>query len=575
MNRYILLTLFGWIGFVGSLAAQVSFEARADARQVVLNGYFDLSFTLKNADGSDFRPPNFNGFTVASGPGRSVSTTIVNGQVSKEMSFNYVLQPKSTGKYIIGSASIVVGGKRLTSEPIQIEVVEGRNGGAGDEEVYIKAEPNTTEAWVGQQVVLDYKLYTTVNIDSYNIIEESDYPGFYARDIKRYDSRVTREVIDGVQYVTKVLRRVALFPQQAGALTIEPLNIQLGITSEGQRSGLFFNRQVRRVPAQTEPVVINVRSLPANAPESFTGAVGKFKFETYFNRSTMTTDDALSVRFSLSGDGDIKRVSPPRIAVPDHFEEYDPTVKEDGMRELNGGLTGKKVVEYLFVPTKAEVVRIQPEFTYFDPDSARYITLKEEVHQLAIRQGSQQKKPIVDQSKEEASTAELRYIKLDTKLQKKNRYFAGSTFFWILSILPLLMLGGVVVLKQIQNRQNNLDPLLLKSRKARKAALLRLATAEKHMQSKDSRAFYDEVSKAMLGYVCDKLQIPLSELTKDNVKEKLESLEVEGTSIESFLKIINTSEMALFAGMDNTESMNQTYQDALDVLSTIETNLSS
>ena len=571
-QHFLAILAIAWLPLLAFAQNNITFEAYANVKQVVKNSYFDLSFTLKNADGSSFRPPRLDNFVVASGPSRSVSTTIINGRVSKEMSYKYVLQPREVGRFQIGRAAISVNGNVMRTDPIIIEVVEGRTSTAGSEdaEVFIRAEPSTQEAWIGQQVILDYKLYTTINIERYNVVEESDYSGFFAKDVKRYNSRQVKEVINGVEYVTKVLRRIALFPQQTGTLTIEPMTLQLGVSDGTGLTSSFF---LKRIPVRTDPVEISVRSLPAGAPESFTGAVGKYRFETQINRNTITTDDALSVKVTIAGNGDVKRVQAPELNIPEKFELYDPKVLEESTYEMSGELTGKKILEYLMVPKEKGRYELQPEFSYFDTDSAKYVALNAPLYEINVRQGSQKKtEPIVDNTQEEAAE-DIRFIKLETRLSKKGNRFFGSTAYWILSILPLLLLGGAFILKRLQDQKSNIDPLLLKSKRARKVAMQRLETAQKHLTENNSRAFYDEISKAMLGYVCDKLKIPVSELTKDNVREKLISMEVEKERIDRFLQIIKTTEMALFAGMDNSAAMKETYEGTLDLLAGIEENL--
>lgn len=552
---------------------EVSFVAYADAKQVTLNSYFDLNFTVKNGNGSNFKPPRFSNFKVVGGPSKSSQTSIVNGSYSSEYSYIYSLQPIKLGKFKIGSATINVNGKTYRTMPVQIEVVKTKEGGIDDsKKYYIKAEPSTTEAWVGQQIMLDYKLYTTINIDSYNVIEESDYPGFYTQEVRRHDPRLIREVIDGVQYATKVLKRVALFPQQAGALTVEPLNIQLGVVTDNSRNrgSSIFGRKTERVPVLTDKLTINVRPLPANPPLFFTGAVGNFKVNTSINRKTFTTDDAISIKMTITGNGDIKRVQAPDLSLSDDFELYDPKVLDENTYELNGVLTGKKIFEYLIVPKKTGQYQIRPEFTYFSPDSNRYITYNENIFQFAVRQGSQSgNAPIIEKEREKPQE-DIRYIDLATNVQVHKNTFFGSMTFWILSLFPFLIFSGALVFKLLQNRQNALDPALLKRRRAQKVAKKRLATAENYLKTNNSKAFYDEISKGMLGYVCDKLQIPLSELTKDNVREKLTALKVEQNAIEQFMKVIQNCEIALFSGRDNAEAMNETYQNAVVVLSGIE-----
>lgn len=547
------------------------FEAYADAKQVLLKSYFDITFTIYNADGKNFRPPPFSQFTVISGPSRSVSTTIVNGQMSKEIGITYTLQPKRTGNFNIGKAQITVGKKVLSTKPLTIKVLEGNQANDNQEEVYIKALPSTTEVWVGQQIILDYKLFTSVQIETHNVISESDYQGFYAQDIRRYDSRVVREVIDGAQYATKVFKRLALFPQQTGSLEIAPLNVQLGAVVDGnnQRRSFFFSRQIRRIPASTAPITIKVKSLPPNAPSSFTGAVGNFEVSTSISRNTVTTDDALSILINIRGNGDIKRIQAPELVFSDAFEVYDPKVLKENSFENIGELYGEKQIEYLLVPKTAGQYQLTPEFSYFDPDSAKYVVFNANTFDITVGQGTQQntvQAPLVEQER----IKDIDYIKSKPGLRRADSYFFGTSLFWVFSLLPFVLLGGAFTYKQLKAKNELIDPAIIRKRRARKAAQKRLETAQIHLKATESRAFYDEISKAMLGYVCDKLQIPRSELTKDNVRERLQALEVAESEIERFMKTIKTSEMALFAGMDNTAAMQETYDETLDLLATVE-----
>ena len=265
------------------LVAQVSFEASTDAKQVVENGYFQITFTLNNASGADFRSPPFKDFKVLNGPSRSMSTTIINGKASQKLAYSYALQPKSIGKFTIAPATIKVNGKVLKSNAVSVEVIKASaasKSATEADELFVKAEIDTSEIYVGQQLVVDYKLYTTVNIENYDIAYESDYPGFFATDIRRFDSRAIREVVDGVQYTTKILKRIALFPQQTGLLTIDPMTIRLGVVV-GQRrpSSFFFNSQIKPVNVQTNELEINVKPLPDPVPPTFSGAVGQLCYD--------------------------------------------------------------------------------------------------------------------------------------------------------------------------------------------------------------------------------------------------------------------------------------------------------
>ncbi len=560
-------------------AQEVSFEATTDAREVVENNSFSVVFTLRNAEGSGFRPPAFDGFRVLRGPNRSVSTQISNGVVRSEKSYTYTLLARGKGTYTIEPASILVNGKKLTTEPVQVKVVEGKEGVEKDlNQVTVRVIPSVVDAVVGQQIIIDYKLYTTVNVDSYNVIEESDYQGFFAQDIKRFDSRVIREVEDGVQYVTKVLKRVALFPQQAGALTIEPMLIQIGIVEDddpARRRSMFFNRNIKRTAIETEPLTINVSSLPGDAPATFSGAVGQYQVSSRLNRKMMTTDDVLSVRIAVQGNGDVKRIQPPELNLPEGFDAYDPKVKDESAYEINGEIVGKKEFEYLVLPKKPGTYNIAPAFTFYNPDSAKYVTIEDDVFPLNVRQGSMVATDRPALEEEEATIDDIEFIMLNTALYpKQSSPFIGSLLFWLLSVLPLLLLGGIWVFKRSRDADLAMDPALKRQKKARKAAEKRLETANQHLKAEKSRAFYDEVSKAMLDYVCDKLQIPRSELTKENLREKLQNLKVEESKIDRFMKIIHNCEIALFAGKDNSEAMNETYENCVDTIASIEAHLS-
>ena len=573
----ILIVLFFLAPMLGVLNAQASFEAFADAKKIILNSYLEVSFTLKNGNGTNFRPPSFNGFTVLSGPNRSSSVTVVNGSRSSEISYSYTLRPKRVGKIQIGRASIKADGKPLRTDVLSIEVVKSKVNANGEEvnEFYVKAEPSSTNAKVGQQILLDYKLYTTVDIKSYNILEESGYQGFFAKDIKRYDTRQVREVIDGKQYVTKVIKRVALFPQQAGALDIEPMHLQMGIEEGGkQRRPFYLNRQLKRYPIQTEAMQINVEALPPNPPASFAGAVGNYKIYSNLQRSALTTDDVISIRTTITGDGDIKRVQAPEINFPASFEVYDPRILEESTYETKDGIIGKKVIEYLALPKEPGNYEFQSEFAYYSPDSSKYVTNTEGQFQLTVRQGSKRADAPIAIEEEPELMEDIRHIKSAKEFRAAGSSFFGSSSFWVLLFFPLLVLGGSLVFKQYQSRLDNLDPGMVKSRKARKLAQKRLSTAKQFMEASDSRAFYDEISKAMLGYVCDKLQIPLSELTKENVQEKLQVLKVSEDHISKFMQLIQTTELALFAGKNNADAMFDTYEQALQVVADIESNLS-
>lgn len=568
--QYVLTFLL--LSFIAG--AQVSFEASANAKKILLNSDFEVTFTLKNARAarSDFEFPSFRAFNVVSGPNQMQRTQIINGEISSTLSYSFILTPRKLGTYEIASASVKAEGKTLKTKTLRIEVVEGGQANEDLADVFLKASTPVEEVYLGQQIPLDYKIFTTTDINSFKILAESEYQGFYAEELRRYNANVVKEVVGDMQYSTKIMRRIALFPQQTGKMIIDPMTMQLGIVEGGARNprDFFFQPNMRRLNINSEPLALNVLPLPDNAPESFTGAVGSYQVGTSVDNRNITTDDAFTFRVTVVGNGDMKRVQAPPLGLPETFELYEPEVVEERSQEVNGVIQSRKVFEYIAVPQEPGQYNVQIEFTHFNPDTARYMVARSERYLLNVRPGTN--KPSVNRDLEEDLVQEeqaLRFIKSKTNLQPEQLSFFGSGLFYTLVGLPFLLLGVAVVVRRVQDKQDNIDPRLLKQRLARKVADKHLKVAKAHLDANNRRAFYDEISKAMLGYVNDKLNIPNSELTKDNVIERLKELGAEQLEIERFMRVIRSSEMALFARQSD-DSMQRSYDDAADVLVKIE-----
>lgn len=571
---------------LGWTQGKVSFETTADARQVVLGSYFEVSYTLSNANGTDFKAPRFDAFNVLSGPSRSVSTTSINGRWSKKMSYNYTLQPKQVGKFAIPPATIKVNGEVFKSNVIYIEVEKGKNINATtqddlvkqlEEQIFIKAIPSTLEARIGEQVLMDYKVYTTKNVSSYNMVAESEYAGFYSQDI-RLENPVIKEVVDGIQYSTKVLKRVALFPQQAGTLVVDSFIMEVGVSIDDRsqrRRSFFYEPLVTRFQIATDDVEIEVKSLPEGAPSTFSGAIGKYTMTSSVNRRQLTTDDALSIKMNISGNGDMRQVKPPALIVSDSFEVYEPKIIDEKNYERGGIIMGTKSIEYLLIPKYPGLYQIQPAFTYYNTDSLRYQTLRSSPFQVQVSKGKNFGKSIDLTTLDNPGLGEVRPVHTGGQVYQQRKRFVGSGVFWSLFALPFLMLGGVFVTKKIQASRGPVDLELLRRNQARKVATEKLSQAKTFLDQKNSRAFYDEISKGMFGYVGDKLNIPLSKMGKDNIDQQLQSLGVTEDTRHRFMSVLKNCEMALFAGKSNDEAMQETYSTALDVVVKVEEELKS
>jgi hypothetical protein len=553
---------------------EVSFVGTANAKQIIMGNHFQVSFILTNANGENFQPPIFKNFKKLSGQNVSSQSSNINGQWETSTTYSYFLQPKKTGKLTIGSANISISGKKYKTTPFSIKAIKGsqtpKGVGNEKEKIFVKAEVNTTEAVPGQQIILDYKVYTAVDVDHYNIIEEPDYSGFFTSAIRRFNGLQTKEVINGIQYTSKTLKRLALYPQQTGLTAIAPMKFRVAVpvNSNGSKTPYTLIRPTKSYILSTNAIEINVSPLPNPIPTSFSGAVGHYKAAVAIDKAAATTDDAITLRITVTGDGDIKRVTAPKLILSDTFEVYDPNVVDEQQLERNGELYGTKTFEYLILPKVPGMYSISPEFSYYDPDSTKFVITHPNTYVINVMKGQYNANVNVTPEIKQKPKQEIKPIK--TALKTKSRSsFVGSLLFWILSIFPFLALAGGFIYKYIQDNKPAIDWVAEKSKKAQKVAKQRLSLAEKHLKTGDNRSFYSETSKVLLGYAADKFNISGSELSKSNVQEKLRSSGAKEEHISRFIALIQTCEKAVFAfGTDSDAS--QTYQDAVGVIADIE-----
>lgn len=559
---------------------QVSFEASTDAREIFEGNYVEVRFTLKNANGKDFQLPSLEDFDILSGPSRSVSTTIINGRRSQELSYTYLFSPKRSGNLVIGSATIEADGQILRTKPISIRVLESteQTTDKGDAEYFIKAEIEQKEVYVGQQVKLQYKLYTRINIDNINVLKESEYPGFFVSELLKFDSQVKREIINGQQYYTKVLKQVALFPQQAGQLEIEPMQLQLGIADDRGRSpfgSFFYSQPLKRISIATNKIVLTARSLPKTNADDFIGAVGNYKFKATVNKTNPTTDDLIVLKITIDGTGDIKRITTPEFDFPTEFEVYPPKITEDNSLEINGNIYGKKVIEYLFLPKHPGSFEINPSISYFDPLQGEYIQKKDGPIVFDIKPGINYQRSLAevnipDEAAKNIKKLELKPIKTDIQRTRQGLLTWGSTAFYTISFSPLVALLILVVYKFSTANTNKESGFVLRQRKARQIAEKRLSEAQRHLNNGEGHLFYRAITDAMLGYLADKLGMTKTSLNKEQIADKLLGMGLTKEQVDIFLGILDTSERALYAGLNQTEAMKSVYENTADIIAQIE-----
>jgi len=586
----------------GALSQDVSFTASVDRNQVAMGEQFELTFTLNGSTGGkNFRPPALHDFLTLSGPNTSTSMQFINGVLSSSVSYSYILQPRSEGKFTIGSASIDAGGKQYQTQPITITVTKGvsqpkqqpRTSDEADigqqigDNLFLKAIVDKPKVYQGEQVTVTYKIFTRVSIANYNITKLPAYTGFWSQDLDiPKQVQLTTEVINGKQYRVGTLKKIALFPQRSGTLEVEPMELTCVIQVQTRRqprdffdqffSDPFFgNTRNVNYPLSSDAVKLQVLPLPSNAPLDFKGAVGKYTLEAWLDKRQTKTNEAVTLKVKINGRGNLKLIEAPTIRFPSDIEYYDPKLS-DNISASGGIISGSRTFEYLLIPRHPGEQKIPSfSFTYFDTDKKSYMTLTSPEFTLAVEQGAEYVSASSGLSREDVKLLgeDIRFIKSgNISFYRKGERFIETPLFYTLLISP--MVGFVGFIAFVRRREKILgDTVSLRNRRARKMALRRLSAAEKHLKQAQKEQFYHEISRALWGYVADKLGIPPSELSTDSVRLSLQSRGVTPDHITRLLDTIAQCDFARFAPAADTLQMDMVYKQSIDLISTIESQL--
>ena len=602
----ILMTLMAYS--TQTFADKVSFVASAPD-VVVVGDQFRLSYTVTTQKVKDFRAPSIKGFDVLMGPSRSEqsSTQIVNGSVSSTSSitFTYILMANTAGEFTVPGASIVADGNQMISNSVKIKVLPqdqnhnssrrnndnsssiqpSSNASVSNQDLFITATASKTNVYEQEAFVLTYKIYTRESNLQLNNAKLPDFKGFHSQEIEMTtNARWTPGHYKGRNYYTTVYRQFVLFPQQSGKLFIEPAQFQMTVNKPVQSADpfdAFFNGgnnviEIKK-PITTPKIAINVNPLPAGKPTNFLGGVGEFNISSSINSKELKTNDAITIKLVISGTGNLKLISNPEIKFPDDFEVYDPKV-DNQVRLTKEGLTGNKVIEYLAIPRHAGTYKIPGvSFSYFDIRSKSYKTLNTEDYVINVEKGAGNADQVIANftNKEDLKVLgeDIRYIKQnEVTFQPKGSFFYGSMSYWLFYIIPALafILFFIIYRKQAAE---NANVAKMRTKKANKVAIKRMKLAGKLLSENKKDAFYDEVLKALWGYISDKLNIPVSRLSKDNIEEKLRNHGVSEELIKEFLNALNDCEFARFAPGDENQAMDKVYSSSIEVISKMENSI--
>lgn len=576
-------------------AAQNSFTVDAPA-VVSTDEIFRVVFTATYESGkiSDFTPPSFEGFEVLAGPVQSTSTNYqnINGQSSTThtRSYTYTVRVVQEGKVTVPSASIKIGKDTYTTDPKTVEAVKGQvpDGGsssagqrAGDD-LRLRVSVSKTRVVVGEPVIVTLKLYVQSSaISGFEDVRFPTFDGFWSQEIDAPQNiQFVRENYDGQIYNAALLRRYMLLPQQTGTLTIEPSELVCLLQIQAEQTGprsifddFFSSYQTIRKRVASEPVTINVSALPAGAPASFTGGVGSFRLSAGFDSDSVAAHEATSLKITISGTGNINLVDAPKVRLPADFESYD-VRKTENITTGTSGSTGTLTFEYPFIPRVPGTFDLEPvEFTYYDIDAARYRTLSSGPLSLKVGEGTRTDAAVIPSGVSKRSVESLgediRFISTTTNLRKAGRMMVSSPAMIIIPTVILLAAAAVWVLlaRSIVRRS---DVAGTRNRKAMKVARARLKNASAFLRQGLYGAFYEELYKALHGYISDKLMLPMADLTRERIGEELRARGKDEAVIQELSDILDACEYARYAPASGSEAMEKHYQQAIKVISQIE-----
>lgn len=596
-------------------AAVVSFaqtEIKVQTHNVVASDEkFNVTFVIEGENNpSDFTWSPGEDFSLLWGPqqGRSTSVQIINGKSTKssQTTYTYVLKPVKTGTFSIARAVAKVKGKEIYSDPVTIEVVDAGSGSAqqsasssqsqqaqqrqqpgqiSDEDIFLNVSLNRSDVVVGEPIMATIKLYQRVNIAGFESADFPDFNGFWSQEIEAPSNiEFKRETYDGQIYNSAVLRKFILIPQHKGNVVIDPAEliclVQMRVSSPGTSifDGFFDDYRTVRKKVSSKPVTVKVAELPAGAPASFGGGVGKFTISAQLSKDSLKTHEAASLMVTISGKGNVSLLEAPAVSFPPDMEVYDTKVSD---RIEKGGLSGSKVYEFPFIPRSHGDFVIDPiRYSYYDVDAKKYVTLETPAIDLVVEKGAETEAsgvvmPASSRKDVRNLGSDVRFINTKAPLlAPKGEFMVGSGLFWVLLAL-IAMVSAVAYFALRKYAERRADVVGSKNRRATKMALKRLQLAGTFLKQNLYTAFYEELHKALLGFVSDKLNVPVAELSRDRISEALKESGVAEIYINSFIGILDACEFARYAPDSGHDAMAAHYNAAVDVISSIDSNMKS
>ena len=592
----MLRRLFFFLTITTSLTVLgASFSVNAP-RQVIQGNKFNITYVLENASGSGFKAPDVKGCKFLYGPSvsQSMSSYNINGKVSQSSSESYTMTYKAeaAGTYSVGAATIIVDGKHLTTKPFQIQVLppdksaqannqqhqsqsvqvydidtQTSDKSVNKNDVFVRIILSKSQAYEQEGLSCTIKLYTKYNIQQFMPTLQPSFNGFISQELPITSSINRIENYNGENYMVADLKQCILFPQQSGKLTITSGNYDLTVIQYETVRSLFgmIRRPVeKQIKVKSNSASINILPLPEPRPADFCGAVGNFTASASLVNNNLKTNESGAVRLVIKGTGNVKNIKTPTVTFPTQFDVYDPQVDVKANPSGNS-LAGSMTIDYAFVPQYVGKFNIEPiTFSVFNLATKKYEQIKVGGYAVNVAKGSG------TSGREVSQNNDILFVKKgDLSLMSGNYIIVNSVWYLIAYLLPLVAFVLVLFFyrKLIKQRAN---VALMKTKKANKVANRRLKTARSLMAKNKRDEFYEELLRAIWGYLSDKLTIPVSELNRDNIKSELEKYGADNASTESVIATLDQCEFARYSSMNDDSDMATVYNEACELINKIE-----
>lgn len=582
------------------LLAQIKMDVEVPRKVDISEDYFYLKFIINDIDVKNFAAPSLSDFDVLSGPSTTIrqSSSSFNGKTSHQEQttiFTYVLAPKKKGTFTIGAASAIVGGKKISSSTVKVEISgdgtarerkkqqaeEHRIQRAGskitEKDLYVKVVANRKKIYEQEPILLTYKFYakTGVGLNNIGLHKKPDFQGFLSQEIPTREINLDVENIGGTVYRTGVIQQYVLFPQKTGKISVPGITFDCYVIQQDNSIDImdaFFNGGgtiTRTVQRKVENVDLEVLPLPSPRPSDFSGGVGEFSIEGDLIDKELKTNDVATYRITITGNGNLKLVSAPHLDFPKGFDAYSPKIKEETSVTTNG-IEGKMIYDFTFVPRNVGDYTIpEVKMSYFDVQTENYKTISVPPVKVHVIQGERSNEEYErSQSLRNHDIRDIHILK--SELVPADKFFEwGSWRYWAYYIV--LFFIAMSVLYMIGRYQlSSSDVLTRKSRKAGKVASRRMAKAKELMEAKRPRDFYAEVSHVLQDYVTQKFKIEKGELNKSYIEELLYQNGVSSETVSMLIRLLDECDFAQYAPSEQVAGMDETYMHTVQVITDIE-----